>query len=480
MESGEAYMGSSNMGQVSIIHVPPTLNYDPYTFHADTTLTNFQPVHVLLPEGTVLYYFPAKWINHRNSKKRDRLIKRGEDLIRGAEDTCKHVSFDADRFMLIAELIAGSAIRIIYLNVLRIMLEAARREVRSNPALERTGLGVDMEGREIPESRDAAELMAHNILMERMEEKLGPAMMNRVIEADDAYGFVWRHIYFFIAMAIERDHGPIEQMGLQKFAPMWNYYFRTKIARPVPKKFRTILDPRPIREFEVALDQARTLFASNLARDYLEENNPASWSLERLVEFLGYVMVPNSDSYQTISIKKDRANRVIKKLLSMSEFEPELSWDDEDGSLSFQFTFKVEDTSRVDLAEFAEYVKGNKDLRGGAHNVKVGDLPEGIRKALGERYIELKDILSSVKREAKTLALYNSDWGSALMQRYEVLRSHPDLIDRLILQGDVEPWQIYIEIAAREIIPGYLQLKKKPTANTLRATAIIPKEEDEQ
>ena len=468
------------MGDVSLIYIPPTVNYDPHRSQLDTTLTDFQPVHVLLPEGTVRYYFPSKWVNHRNPKKRDRLIKRGTHLIKGAEIMCMQTRFDAARFMDLVSLISSAAIGIIYLNVLHIMIDAANRELKSNPALEGISIGVDTEGHEIPDSEEAAEFMKHNLLIDRLEEKLAPAIMNRVIEADDVYWFIWRHIYFFIELAIERDYGPIEQMEPQRFTSLWTYYCRTKPVQPVPKQLRTIVNPRPIREFDVALDQARMLFAGELARDYLEEINPASWPFERLVEFLGYVMTREGDSYQPISVKKDRVNRIINKLLSMGVYEPELSWDGEDGSLSFQFTFKVGDTSRVDLTEFTKYAKSNKDMRGGAHNVKIGDLPEEIRRALGKRYNELKHSLSSIKREAKTLALYNTDWRSALMQRHDILRSHADLIDRLVLQGDVEPWQIYIEIAARETIPGYFQLKRKPSANTLRAIAIIPKEEAEQ
>ncbi|MEN3333088.1 MAG: hypothetical protein V7641_2453 [Blastocatellia bacterium] len=115
-----------------------------------------------------------------------------------------------------------------------------------------------------------------------------------------------------------------------------------------------------------------------------------------------------------------------------------------------------------------------KVMRGGRRNVKVADLPEEIRRALGKRYEELKDDLTTAKRDVQTLIRLNQDWRSSILKdaKYGVLKNHPDLLEDLHLRGGLDPWQIAIQIAAREIIPGYVN--NNVSANTLKNIAILP------
>lgn len=127
---------------------------------------------------------------------------------------------------------------------------------------------------------------------------------------------------------------------------------------------------------------------------------------------------------------------------------------------------------------------------GGRHNVKVADLPEPTRSALGKRYKELGKDLTNVKQAAKAAFELNGEgWRKHILKKYPVLKKHRDLLEAINVYGalnDAEgsggkaPWEVAIEIAAREVIPDYksIPLKKRPSADTLKRVAIIPKEKN--
>ena len=64
------------------------------------------------------------------------------------------------------------------------------------------------------------------------------------------------------------------------------------------------------------------------------------------------------------------------------------------------------------------------------HNVKVAALSETIKRSLGRRYQELRDNLTTVKRDAKAIASTTSDWRPLILNKYPVLKAHPDLLER--------------------------------------------------
>lgn len=120
---------------------------------------------------------------------------------------------------------------------------------------------------------------------------------------------------------------------------------------------------------------------------------------------------------------------------------------------------------------------------GGARNVKVADLPEKVRVALGARYEVLRDALRNVKQDAKTFASATDDWLRLVLKKYPVLETHPDLLDQInpypvprdadASDKILDPWEIAIEIAARETIPNYQHV----SADSLKKAAILPKKD---
>ena len=85
-----------------------------------------------------------------------------------------------------------------------------------------------------------------------------------------------------------------------------------------------------------------------------------------------------------------------------------------------------------------------------------------------------------MKRDAKTFASVSDDWLPLILKKYPILAEHPDLIrhiDPYYVPEDVDasdkvldPWEIAIEIAAREVIPDYQNspLRERPTGETLK------------
>jgi hypothetical protein len=122
------------------------------------------------------------------------------------------------------------------------------------------------------------------------------------------------------------------------------------------------------------------------------------------------------------------------------------------------------------------------ERRGGARNVKVANLPEDIKEALGSRYVELKETFKSLKGDAKTFASASNDWRTLILGKYPVMGQHPDLlkhIDPLYIPENadgfdriLDQWEIAIEIAAREIIPDYE--KYSVGGDALKGAAILP------
>jgi hypothetical protein len=118
---------------------------------------------------------------------------------------------------------------------------------------------------------------------------------------------------------------------------------------------------------------------------------------------------------------------------------------------------------------------------GGARNVKVADLPKETRRALGKRYEELRDALRNMKQDAKTFASATDDWRRLVLNKYPILETHPDLLDQIdpyrvprdAAASDkiLDPWEIAIEIAARETIPNYEHV----SADSLKKAANLPK-----
>lgn len=127
------------------------------------------------------------------------------------------------------------------------------------------------------------------------------------------------------------------------------------------------------------------------------------------------------------------------------------------------------------------------EKRGGRHHVKVANVSDEIKKTLGTRYVELRDSLTTVKRAVKMIASPTNDWRPFILDKYPVLRTHHDLLDRIdpysipsdadAPNSDIAPWKLAIEIAARETIPDYPYNSASPDA--LKTVAIIPSKDEE-
>jgi hypothetical protein len=144
----------------------------------------------------------------------------------------------------------------------------------------------------------------------------------------------------------------------------------------------------------------------------------------------------------------------------------------------------------LNSAELLELIiRGNKlpsRGRGGRRNVKVADLSEPVRKALGRRYKELGDTLTNVKKDAKAAfkVLGESGWRDHILKGYPILKNHSDLIEKINPydipsdregSGEKAPWEIAIEIAARDVILDYE--KNSASSDALKKAAILPSEE---
>lgn len=136
--------------------------------------------------------------------------------------------------------------------------------------------------------------------------------------------------------------------------------------------------------------------------------------------------------------------------------------------------------------------------QGGKRYVKVADLSEGIRRALGSRYAELGESLTSIKQDAKAAcAILGDGWRNHILQKYPILGTHLDLLEEInpyrepndseASEKVMDPWHIAMEIAARETVPGHKDKSMSPdakgkdrraSADALRRIVILPDREN--
>lgn len=222
----------------------------------------------------------------------------------------------------------------------------------------------------------------------------------------------------------------------------------------------------------------------------------------------GELKDPDSYPYWRIS-KKAKPNLIIPVLRQRICYEPqmkecpvylEIVYSGFNQQISIHGLNTVEDISMSHLnpiLQARDWLVGKdrmemqgsvKSQHGGARNVKVANQPKDIKKALGEKYEELRGRLTNVKQDAKTAAEYfGQDWRSRILDKYPILENHPDLVEEIdphkvpsnpeATDGEMAPWQISAEIAARETIPNYTP--KSVSGETLRKHAIFPDKEKE-
>jgi hypothetical protein len=149
----------------------------------------------------------------------------------------------------------------------------------------------------------------------------------------------------------------------------------------------------------------------------------------------------------------------------------------------------------LNSAEMLELILRGSKLpsrgRGGRRNVKAADLSEPVRKALGRRYAELRNSLTNVKKDAKAAFEFagESGWREHILKKYPIFNIYPNLLDAIDPyglpdnsdgSGGMAPWEVAMQIAAREVIIDYesIPLKKRPSADALKKVAIIPEGQD--
>jgi hypothetical protein len=466
--------------QIIMADAPPMASWDPAQLYPDAEILNdFVSIPVLFPRGTHNLYLPVGWVNHSSSRERDRLLFKVTNIVRQT-DNLTQASLSqlkkADEEFLLTCLVT-EIIGQINRNLRYILHQLLMRVAKKKPFLlwgkvSFTDEEIDLHREALQDASD--DDYAYVIMRYRLANRIRREIIERVFD-NEAVDSLIRNYNFHTLIVAGSGHADMGIISLAKCEVLWEKYACNPM--PIDSHLQVISPLALFIESNAIAYRVMVLVGTEYAREFLESYDFASWRYEDLARFmdleLTYDHLDYSDPADPINVKKERADKVLKKLLNVGS-EPQLTWFNKGDSVSFQITLKTDDLSRTNLEDIKDYAKGLKEMRGGAHNVKVADLTEEIRKELGRRYVELLDILGSVKRDAQTLSSLSDNWRELILKKYPLLKEHPDLIEGFNLQGEVDTWQVCIEIAARETIPGYRQWEKKPTPNTLRTAAILP------
>lgn len=211
--------------------------------------------------------------------------------------------------------------------------------------------------------------------------------------------------------------------------------------------------------------------AENVAFKYLQQLNPAEIPFQELQRIVrgGLDLLINISTTELRGI----IGAIEKEITSEKNIVLRISGDGR------RISIELPDMPKVSQETFIEMYSSLG--RGGRRNVKVASLSRETKKALGKRYEELRDGIRHIKHNAKVMASVNNDWSLQIFEYYPVLSEHQDLlkhVDPYLVPEDanasekiLDPWEIAIEIAARETIPNYK--KNSVSADILRQAAIL-------
>lgn len=432
----------------------PTKQYNrPLLKLGDSNYDDFLPVKIFGLRGRILAYLPTSWVAAPDTQERDQLIARGLKLynqVEGYIDPAKLINPEGVEG--IASLVALTASSIIVIN----LMDITGDKWQENP--EYSSFRVKFEEDLIPANVEEATSITSAALTDRALEKLKPELLAKALSNDNAASwFVWRHIFFCIFLAIECDHGPIESVRRKESG----------------KQFDLLFEEYKEKEFEQAFLRATYFYGEILARNYLEAENPTLWSFERFADLFGFEPIKDTDFYASVSIKKERAAKIVNKILSASDSDPELSWADEDGKRIFQFTIEVTDQSQINLVDLVDHANKGRELRGGPFNTKI-KADEDELKTYPVVYREAQKTLRTLGYVFERCIKKNKNWREVLLAEFPILKDHSHLLEivPVIRAGQLEsvdeqtiaiavdkgfssPSDIAAEIAARCVFSNY-------------------------
>jgi hypothetical protein len=351
--------------------------------------------------------------------------------------------------------VAERAARLVSTNMSRIYIK--RQEVEETAIT----FSYDVADTDIvPTSKDEAMRVIAADAVRRMSGEVWAELIESVSGDLNAIAFVCRHVFVSVLLDVEKEHGDAAALSDVDLIRLFNEYRRRNVA-------------------DYYYNRAVFFYADAIAGNYLESAAPADWPIERLRNFVGFKLSDKDGSSFSVTIRGGNLDELSK---IFKERPPEVILSLGDSQSVMQGTVRF-NAGEHDIKRLT--VKSPLTTWGGARNVKVANLPESVRQALGGRYVELRNTLTKLKGDAKTAyEFHGNDWQQYILKKYPILERHLDLLNKINpysalsdSEGSLkDPWQIAIEIAARETIPNY---KKNSTgAVALKQAAILSPEEN--
>jgi hypothetical protein len=426
---------------------------------------------------------PKKWWSEPQPE-RERLIKRGISLHGAAWRMIDPVKIEnPETRRAAAKALANEVAMLVCINLEYLLYGKLLAENNGQPVAITPVDGI--EDNIIASSEEEADDLIWNATLRHGVKKIEPGLTEAFATDTVGIKILWRHVIFRTLVAVEENHGAVEK------------FQKGEITKA---EFDLLFDQ--YLGSHQALLEASVFYAGSAARSFLEEMDPLSWPAEVLMEFLN-LKYASGFGLGSISLSQSQVERLIKEVLKAIPLSLDVKYDVRDGknvvkieTSGFKLELEVE-AEAIGLKQMFEpalLAGPAKPSQGGARNIKVAKLPEETRKALGKRYEELRDSLTKVRKDAKAAIEFSGDnWRNKLLDKYPIFKVYPELLDEVdpyrapsdseASDKTMDPWQIAMEIAAREIVPGHKDKSTSPdakgkdkraSADALRRIAILP------
>lgn len=432
----------------------PLLNYDPARY---SEYQDYIPVLLFVKGQARTLFIPAEMVNNRTLFERSKAISRACNLYNRAYRMIDPVKLEVPQAVeTISELVWLAAAGVIIVNLWTI---SGLKLAASNYS------GVILKGDSdiCPESHEEADSIFADTTTDRLMANIKPDLFNEIKSNLDAIWFVWGHIFFSLLYAMQRDHGPIDAIDPDRREDLFEHYKKSE-------------------EFGAALGRGAHLYGREIAQRWLMGKKPAELSIESLMDFMDIELSNNEsgDSYiATFQLTVGQIERFINSVKKENHVAPVALSYSEDGKIKLELEMTASDLTPL-------IAKAAKSTHGGWRYARVPAMSDDTKKALGKRYVELKNSLKNVKLDVKAAyEIKGKGWRKHILNKYPVLKNHRDLLEAVNVyaalddeQGSDEKaaWEIAMQIAAREVIPNYesISIEKRPGADALRKAAIIP------
>lgn len=304
---------------------PGLPNYDPKRF--DDEADDFLPITFERTSGgRYVVLVPNEWLSKQGTE-REQQIKRADFLYRVAGDQIDRAKIDTrERRESMAPLLTSAAAWRIFVNVDHIF--CAKFEAQS----ERKAVRISIDDDLVVSSKEEADELVSSIVNQRVVKRIMSELTDQIASNMDLIFAIWNHVFFLVVVAIDENHGPLENLEDNQFDSLFLQYYH---SGPVLHR---------------ANRQVGDYYGRQIAREYLESINPSSWPIEELMRFLNIEDDDGKPCTVSLTLPPSQLLRVAEQSMKVGPLLSEMKCEFEGGKIKLKIELEF-DAAGVELKE---------------------------------------------------------------------------------------------------------------------------------